>query len=166
MASSQQAREVIVCDLDDHRLRQAKQFGATHTVRVEPDSQALQAIVMETTRGRGADLVLEMSGSPDAVETGMDLLRTGGQYIWVGAVSPTRPVSLSAETVVRKMLKIQGVHNYTPADLADALVFLESRRRHFPFETLVSMSFCLEEANVAFEEAANSGSLRVAVCPK
>ncbi len=166
MASSQQARDVIVCDIHAHRLRQAKQFGASHTVRVEQDSQALQDVVMETTRGRGVDLVLEMSGSPDAMETGMDLLRTGGQYIWVGAVSPARPVSLSAEKVVRKMLKIQGVHNYTPADLADALVFLESHQQNFQFATLVSKSFRLEEANAAFEEAANSGSLRVAVHPE
>lgn len=166
MARSQQAREVIVCDIHDHRLRQAKQFGATHTVRVEPDSQALQTLVMDETHGRGVDLVLELSGSADAVETGIELLRAGGQYVWVGAVFPTRPVSLSAEKIVRKMLKIQGVHNYTPADLSDALTFLESHHQEFPFETLVSRSFRLEDANIAFRKAAEGGSLRVSVCPE
>jgi putative phosphonate catabolism associated alcohol dehydrogenase len=166
LARSQQAREVIVCDVDDQRLRRAEQFGATQTVRVEPDNQALQAIVMETTCQRGVDLVLELSGSPDATETGLQLLRTGGRYIWVGAVFPTRPISLSPETVVRSMLKIQGVHNYTPVDLSDALTFLETHHQEFPFAELVSKSFGLEEANTAFQQAADSGSLRVSVCPE
>jgi alcohol dehydrogenase len=165
LASSNKARAVIVCDLDDARLQQAKQFGATHTVKVDSNSQAIQETIAETTDGRGVDLVLEMSGSADAMETGINLLRTGGRYIWIGAVSPTRPVSLSAESVVRKMLRIQGVHNYTPADLADALAFLESYHQKFPFESLVSKSFGLEQANTAFAEATECGSLRIAVCP-
>lgn len=165
MSCSRNAREVIVCDIDEKRLDRAKQFGATQTVNVDLDSNTLQKIVTDATAGRGVDVVLEMSGSAAAIETGIDLLRTGGRYIWVGAVSPTRPVPLSPEKIVREMLNIQGVHNYTPDDLAEALTFLENHHTDFPFATLVSKSYRLEEANTAFEDAAEKGSLRVAVCP-
>jgi putative phosphonate catabolism associated alcohol dehydrogenase len=165
IAHSRNAKEVIVCDIDDQRLSRAKQFGATQTVKVDPDSDDLQTIVTDATAGRGVDVALEMSGAADAIDSGIELLRIGGRYIWVGAVFPTRPVSLSPESIVRKMIRIQGVHNYAPDDLAEALSFLESHHDEFPFATLVSKSFRLEEANAAFEEAAEHGALRVAVCP-
>ena len=166
LASSRGACEVIVCDVDDRRLTRAQQFGATRMVNLKQGEKKLQQVIMETTDGRGVDIVLEMSGSPDAVETGIGLLRTGGRYLWIGTVSPTRPVSISAETIVRKMLTIQGVHNYIPADLADALTFLKACQNRFPFETLVSQTFQLTDANSAFQHAAESGDLRVAVCPE
>ena len=165
MARSSGAREVIVCDVDKGRLQRAKQFGATHAVAIEHSGNRLQQVVAETTAGRGVDVALEMSGSPEAVETGIDLLRTGGRFIWIGAVFPARPVSLFAEKVVRKMLTIQGIHNYAPSHLADALTFLRLHHGEFPFATLVSKSFQLSEANAAFKFAAESGALRVAVCP-
>ena len=165
MARSCGAREVIVCDVDKSRLRRAKQFGATHAIEIEPLGNRLQQIVAETTANRGVDVALEMSGSPEALETGIDLLRIGGRFILVGAVFPTRPVSLVAEKIVRKMLTIQGLHNYAPSHLADALTFLQQHHREFPFAMLVSKSFPLSEANAAFEFAAESGALRVSVCP-
>jgi len=117
------------------------------------------------TAGRGVDIALEMSGSPDAVETGIGLLRIGGKFIWVGAVFPTRPVSLLPESIVRKMLTIQRIHNYAPSHLDDALTFLQQYHREFPFAALVSKSFGLSEANAALKFAAESGAMRVAVCP-
>jgi len=165
IARTRSAREVIVCDVDEDRLRRAKQFGATRTVRADTDDGTFQDVVKQSTAGRGVDIVLEMCGSADAVETGINVLRTGGRYIWVGAVFPTRPVSLSAERVVRNMLRIQGVHNYTPADLGDALTFLEHHHEEFPFAELVSKSYGLDQADAAFQEAASSGALRVGICP-
>ena len=165
MARSRGARHVIVCDVDESRLQRAQQFGATHAIKIEPSSNRLQQVVAQTTANRGVDLALEMSGSPEAIETGIELLRIGGRYIWVGAVFPTRPVSLFAEKIVRKMLTIQGLHNYAPGHLADALTFLQQHHLEFPFATLVSKSFPLSEAHAAFDFAAESGALRVAVCP-
>jgi alcohol dehydrogenase len=83
--------------------------------------------------------------------------------VWVGAVFPTRPLAVSAETIVRKVLSIQGVHNYAPDDLRRALDFLQHNHGQFPFEELVAESFALEDAGAAFLRASQSGVLRVAV---
>ena len=64
------------------------------------------------------------------------------------------------------MLTIQGVHNYNPRDLADALIFLERHQGQFPFADLVSESYRLEDVNEAIDAAKRSGALRVAVCPQ
>jgi alcohol dehydrogenase len=158
------AREVIACDVDASRLARAESFGATRSVAADGDGE-LESVVEEVTRGRGVDVALELSGSADAIETGVNLLRIGGRYIWAGAVFSDRPLVLSAETVVRRLLTIRGVHNYTPSDLEKAVEFLAKNHQRYPFDELVPASFSLSEADRAFRHAIDSRELRVAVIP-
>ena len=163
MAASGGASEVIVCDRLAERLQLAGGFGATRTACVNDDDHALRAAVDQATGGRGVDVAIDVSGAPAAIETGIELLRIGGRFVLVGAVCPVRPVSIAAETVVRNVLCIQGVHNYVPEDLRRALRFLQHGHSRFPFEGLVAETFSLEDANAAFLHASRSGVLRVAV---
>ena len=165
MAASGGANEVIVCDKLAERLPRAESFGATRTVCVSEGDAALREVIEQVTSGRGVDVAIDMSGAPEAIEAGVKLLRIGGRYVWVGAVFPGRALSISAETVVRKILSIQGVHNYTPPDLRTALDFLERNHTRFPFEQLVAETFALEDADAALTHASHSGALRVAVRP-
>ncbi len=165
MARSGGAREVIVCDVQADRLEQARRFGATQVFRVGEASEVLEGIIAEATDGRGVDLAMDLTGVADAMELSLAQLRIGGVCIWIGAVHPARPIALNAETVVRRMTKIVGVHNYAPEDLATALAFTEAHAEAFPFAELVSQSFPLEQANEAFAAAHTSGAYRVAVKP-
>ncbi len=166
MARHQQAREVIVADLDEERLKWAERFGATQTVLIEPDARALTDAVASVTAGHGVDVALELSGSPAAIEAGIKLLRMGGHYVLVGTVFPTRDVPLSPEFLVRRLLRIEGVHNYTPADLIGAIEFLRVGQAEFPFAQLVEGRYPLLEADAAFAHALASKAPRVAVIPK
>jgi alcohol dehydrogenase len=165
MAASAGAREVIVCDTSAERLLRASRFGATRAVGAD-DAAALRAAVEQATSGRGVDVAIDVSGAPAAMEAGIELLRIGGRYVWVGAVFPERPLAVSAETIVRKVLSIQGVHNYAQEDLGTAVNFLQHHRAQFPFAELVAETFALEDAGVAFLHASQSGALRVGVRPE
>ncbi len=165
MARSQGAREVIACDLEPRRLALAQRFGATRCVKVADNVSELRETVEQLTSGRGVDLAIELCGAASAVETGLPLLRTGGRYALVGAVFPGPPFSAAAETIVRRLLTIQGIHNYAPRDLADAVEFLSRCQNEYPFSELVSDSFALNDADEAFHYAISTHSLRVAVRP-
>ncbi len=165
MAHSRGAREIIVCDVDGRRLDLARRFGATQTVDVAAESNQLAEVVRRCTDGRGVDVALEMSGSTEAFRQGIDLLRIGGRYALVGAVFPGTPAQLAVETLVRKLLTIRGVHNYTPEDLAAALEFLVMPEGTYPLGELVSGRFPLEEAEAAFRYAHKSGAFRIAILP-
>jgi len=165
MARHQGASEVIVCDLDEERLQWAARFGATHSVRIDIDGSNLTDAVAEVTDGRGVDIALELSGSASAIEGGLQLLRIGGRYVLVGTVFPTRAVPLSPEMVVRRLLRIEGVHNYTPADLIKAIDFLTVTQAEYPFAQLVMGHFPLAESEAAFQYALSSKAPRVAVFP-
>ncbi len=165
MARSDGAREVIVCDVQEGRLEQARCFGATRVFRVGESPEVLEEMVAEASDGRGIDLAMDLTGVANAMELSLAHLRIGGACVWIGAVHPSRPIPLDAETLVRRMTKIVGVHNYAPEDLATALAFTETHAGAFPFSELVSRSFPLEQANEAFEAAQASGAYRVAVKP-
>jgi D-arabinose 1-dehydrogenase-like Zn-dependent alcohol dehydrogenase len=91
------------------------------------------------------------------------LLAIGGRLVLVGSVFPERRVEFAAEQIVRKLLRIEGVHNYTPLDLDTALRFLE--RTDAPFGDFVGAEFPLDEVNAAFERALRGMDVRVAVRP-
>lgn len=163
MAQVGGAARVIVADVDPQRLAIAARFGAAACANIAADADRLPTEVMQSTDGRGADVILEMSGAAQAVQQGLALLRTGGKYILVGAVRPVGTVPLDLEHVVRRMWTIQGVHNYAPADLATAIDFLAQHHRSFPFGDLVARVFPLEAADEAFRAMASTGAIRVAV---
>lgn len=161
MARYYGATGVIVCDIDAPRLERARQFGAT--LGAQPAD--LKAAVDSATAGRGVDIALELSGAVPAMQQGLEMLRIGGRHIWIGAVSPTPVVSVTPERIVRNLLTVQGVHNYTPPDLAKALEFLVACHEKFPFAELVPETFSLDQAEAALQTAAKGGAPRVIVVP-
>jgi len=164
MARAQGAREVIACDVDPARLAGAERFGATQCVLADGQDAVAEA-VRSVTDGRGADLAIELSGAAAAMAAGPALLRIGGRYVLVGAVFPGPAMTVSPEFVIRRLLSIHGLHNYTPADLAEAVAFLEANHARYPWAELVARAFPLAEAEDAFQYALESHALRVAVRP-
>lgn len=163
MARRRGAREVLVVDPDETRLARAARFGATRTVNGSAAASVLADVVAEATSGRGVDAALELCGDPAAVEAGLPLVRIGGRYVLAGSVFPARDVAVTAEAVVRRLLRIEGVHNYTPADLLSAVRFLAHAHAEYPFAELVTARFPLAEAEAAFTHAINAKATRVAV---
>jgi len=165
VASFQGAAAVLVADLDPRRLELAAGFGATVTVDTSDGFGALAKVIERTTQGRGADIVLELSGAWAAVQAALGLCRTGGRLVLVGSVFRSAHVRLDPERVVRGLLSIEGVHNYLPDDLATALNFLASAQDRFPFDSLVEATFSLDDVDTAFHYAAEKRPVRVAVKP-
>lgn len=151
--------QVVLADPDARRAGRAASFGA---VGVElatghdrdaggPNAveRALQAVAPE----RGADVVLEMSGAADAARGALQNVRTGGAVILVGAVFPGPQITLELEQVVRRLLRIEGLHNYHPRDLQAALHFLTNHQDHYPLATLIEDRFSRDQAEAAFQAA-------------
>ncbi|MDL2410724.1 zinc-dependent alcohol dehydrogenase family protein [Rhizobium calliandrae] len=74
--------EIIMIDLDDHRLEVAKQFGATKTVNGSGEAAAQQVMVM--TQGRGVDAAIEAVGIPETFQVCQDIVAPGGTIANVG----------------------------------------------------------------------------------
>lgn len=162
MASAYGAAEVIGCDISETRADVAKSFGATRFAL----PGEIAAVAKAASSGRGADVMLEFSGSSDAVTAGLATLRVGGVAVIAGTAAPGKPVELSPEGLVRRMLTIKGLHNYAPRDLVTAVNFLVENKDRFPFDAFRGESHGLSDINAAFEAATKSGGKRVSVVPR
>lgn len=165
MAHINGAESVLVVDLDSKRLKTAKRFGADIVIDVAREPESLAEIVHANTDNRGADVIFEMSGTTTAMQNGLPLLRTGGCYIFVGAVKPVGTIPIDPEQLVRRMWTLRGVHNYAPIDLATAIDFLAKHWNRFPFGEMIGGEFSLDRAEEAFQKMLATGAIRIAVRP-
>lgn len=89
---------------DESRLEIATRVGAD--VAVVADRGAANALVSDLTRGVGMGLVVETAGSPEAVQTAIDVAAGGGTLATLGLVRDTQ---IDALQVMRKELTWVGV---------------------------------------------------------
>lgn len=155
VAKEMGAAQVIALDKFDDRLKLAAAFGADHIISLKeyPTPQARVERVRELTGGRGADVVVELVGSPEVVSEGLAMLRHGGRYLLIGNVSPGLTAPLDPSALVLASKTMVGVITYDPWALAQALDFLKRTQGKYPFGQLLSHKFPLEEINTAFELA-------------
>ena len=100
------AATVIAVDVNPYRLELARKMGAEHTLN--PMDTDLVPAVLDLTGGRGGEVVLEMSGSPRAIEDGLQVLARGGDFRFFGV--PSDRVSMDvARDVIFKGAQLRGI---------------------------------------------------------
>jgi threonine 3-dehydrogenase len=111
------AATVVVTDVSDHALETARRWAASrnfanlHTFNVKTSEPAFVKRAIEAvTDGVGVDVVLEMSGSPAAINFGLDVVRMGGLLSLLG-LPAGHSVTINDYTrnVIFKGVTLQGV---------------------------------------------------------
>jgi alcohol dehydrogenase len=161
MASARHAAEVICVEVNSERRARARLFGATHAIAPEE----LINVAGGLTQNRGVDVLVELTGSPAALETAWPVVRMGGTFVLVGSVFPARPVALPLEQIVRRHLILRGIHNYRPRHLLAAVQFASQYHRDFPFAELVAEWHTLASVENAMRSARNPSRIRVGIRP-
>ena len=113
----------------------------------------------------GVDLAIEVTGAPQILNEGVSALRVGGHYIFVGMVHPDSILPITGEQIIRKCLRIRGVHNYSPQHLEEAIKFLQQTQHYYPYKDLIRPPLSLSELPVAIKIAESKEFFRVAVKP-
>jgi putative phosphonate catabolism associated alcohol dehydrogenase len=147
--------DVVGVDPDPARVALAAAFGARGRL-----AGAVGSVVPERHQ-----VALECSGAPVAMEQAVAGLALGGIAVFVGAVMPARPIALDGEHLVRSLLTVRGLHNYTGTDLVAAVRFVQEHGARFPFATLVEDGHRLADADRAFAHAIAARPVRVAIRP-
>lgn len=97
---------IIAVDINPYRLEMAKTMGADVIVNSK-EVNSVQAI-REATNGEGAEVVLEMSGHPDAIRDALKAAAQAGRVSLLGI--PSKEVSFDlAEDVIFKGLQLAGI---------------------------------------------------------
>lgn len=134
---------------DRDRLTLAERLGADMTADVErqPD---LAGVIAEST-GCRPDVVIDVtSDDPEAVFTGLDIVRSGGRVI-LASTKGNRALHFFSDVLVTKQLTVRGAMGASTASYEWATKRLAEDKR---VDDLVSHQFPLEEAQRAMQAAA------------
>ena len=86
------ATTIIGVDLDDQKLRWAKEFGATHTVNAASTDPIEK--IRELTQGNGVDVSIEAVGNPKTYEQAFYARDHAGILVLVGVPNPDVKIEL------------------------------------------------------------------------
>ena len=99
------ARNVVVTDVNDYRLKLAADMGATRVVNVS--KQSLKD-VMKDLHMEGFDVALEMSGNPHAFNDMLDCMYNGGKVALLGILP--NGAGINWDKVIFKGLVLHGIY--------------------------------------------------------
>lgn len=142
------AGKIIAIDMNEYRLKMAEKFGA---IPLNPAKTDVVAEVLKLTSLRsGADIVLEMTGSPKVYPNMFEMLRKEGRIITVGHPGEDVPINVT-QWINQKGVSIKGIYGRevwkTWSQLA-ALV--DGKRINLP--EILTHRFGLNQCEEAFEQ--------------
>jgi threonine dehydrogenase-like Zn-dependent dehydrogenase len=161
------ADAVILVGAPRYRLEAAERLGIGSEridITDRTGDEIVDAVVALTPGGRGADLVIECTGVPAAVDEGLRICRRGGSYLILGQYTDAGPAPINPHAIVYRQLDVQGAWGFTGAHLERYVRSLPTVVERHPIRELVT-SFALEEANEAIAAVACGGVVKAVVSP-
>jgi S-(hydroxymethyl)glutathione dehydrogenase/alcohol dehydrogenase len=156
------AETIIAADTRADRLDLARQFGAGVTLQAG-DAADLIARVKGATHGRGADFVFEAVGNESAFGLAAELVRPGGELVFLGKVPTGKQVSF-------RWGALMGEKRMTRSSYGGA-----RPRRDFPWlvqcylkgtldlESLITRRIRLDEVNSGFDDMRAGKGIRTVI---
>jgi threonine dehydrogenase-like Zn-dependent dehydrogenase len=159
------ARRVITLGAPHARLEIASAFGADETLSIERTShEERHERIKSLTGGRGADIVMEFTGHPQAFNEGLDLIRRGGRYVVVGQLG-SGTTTIKPSLIVSKQLRIMGSLSGRAKAYWKAMDFIAAHRADIPFERMISNRYSLDEVNIAMQRMKNYEEIKPVIEP-
>jgi threonine 3-dehydrogenase len=108
VAKAAGAARIYCTDINPARLGLAKRLGADEAFNSADGGEWMKTVRQET-RGEGVDVLLEMSGAPQAMDEGFRTLRNGGTAALLGL--PARSVTFDFNAnIIFKGCKVLGIN--------------------------------------------------------
>jgi L-iditol 2-dehydrogenase len=161
------AGTIIAIDLSNYRLSFAMRLGADHAVNAAKHSKEdrLQ-IVKDLTNGRGADVVIECAGVPQAVPEALEMLRIGGLLVEAGNFSDLGEVSFSPHRhLCAKNARILSVGGEEPAAYGPGMRQMARYMKQYPLREFVTHRYGLRDVNAAMQKSIDADSMKVVMQP-
>jgi len=157
-ARTRNPKTLIVLDMDEKRLKKAKEFGAD--IVMNPSRIDVVQEVKKMTGGYGCDIYIEATGHPSSVIQGMSMIRKLGRFVEFSVFA--QETSLDWSIIGdRKELDILGSH-LSPYTFP--FVIENIANGNLKTDGVVTSVFAIEEWEKAFECATGKyGDIKVAL---
>ena len=133
--------------IDKDRLKLATDFGAAD-MTINVDEQDPKDAMYEALGGRGADIVIDVTGSPHAFGQSLAAARRQGTVVICG-ISGGGTLEIATDQIVNNELNVLGGFSRGAESVAQARRVVESRK--YPLEHMITHEFGLEDVGHAIE---------------
>lgn len=160
------AAQVIAIGAPAARLDLARRFGAGETLGLDLPAIEREAAVRAATNGRGADVVIEASGNPQAVPEGLAMLRDGGTYVIAGHYTDTGDATINPHRHInRKHADVRGQWGTDFHHVVGALRMAARHHDRFPLADAIGARYALADAGQALDAVARLAVTKAIIVP-
>lgn len=139
------AVRIIAVDFFEHRLKLARELGATDTIAAK-NVNAVEEIQKLT--GGGVDFAFECIGKAETARQTVDCVRTGGTAVISGVLAPGAEIKLDGLGLLGRTVIGNVEGSSVPEDYLPRLIEFW-RRGEFPFDKMTTRTYTLDEINKA-----------------
>lgn len=140
------ADRIIVSDLSDARLEEARTLGAD--VTINPRTEDLEEAVADLTGGSGVDVAVEAVGLSATAQQTLEVVRNKGTVVWIG--NNQRMIEVDMQAIVTRELTVLGAYGMSSLEFERSLQMLADGL--IPYEQIISRRATLEEGPHLFDE--------------
>lgn len=162
------AREVLCIGAPPHRLAAAEAMGADDTLDFTArDDADRHEWVLNHTSGRGADVTIECTGSPEAVTQAMRFTRDAGRVVVVGQYTDHGDASFNPHLDLnKKHLDVRGCWGSDYSHFHRAAEMLRVPRAAALWSQLKLERYSLSRANEALDRVASGDAIKALIIPE
>lgn len=161
LAKQRGAGRIIVSGRHQQRLQLAQELGATDLIDV--DRSDARTEVQRLTGGRGAELVIECVGRPEAWQEAHWHAAQAGFVLLFGGCPANSSASFDTTRLHYDQLTLKGVFHFTPADVKQAYHYLCDTP--LPVEKILSGSASLEQLPQIIAQLDRGQGIKYAIQP-
>jgi threonine dehydrogenase-like Zn-dependent dehydrogenase len=144
------AKNVIVSDLSNFRLKNAKKLGADFTINSQEADFLLN--LKKITKDKFIDFSFEAVGFFNSAFQSLVALKKCGMAVWVG--NAQKIIEVNMQKIVTTEINIKGSYLYNENDFLNSLKLIE--KREINFKPIISLEEKLENGERVFEQLKNN----------
>nr|MDO8114002.1 zinc-dependent alcohol dehydrogenase family protein [Candidatus Sigynarchaeota archaeon] len=138
-------KSVIICDIDDNKLKIAKSLGAEKTLNSKKDD--VVKIVKEMTYGLGAEVVIDAAGAEQTLNLAFSLVQNCGSIVVFGVPPENLKLPVKMYDIYRREVSVIGSFTNPPPTNEQALKLMATGR--IKYDQLVTHPVSLDQVESA-----------------
>lgn len=155
------ASQIVAVDINEEKLKFAKELGATHTFNsTSPD-------VVEQIRNElngGVDIAFETAGVVSALEVAYNITKRGGKTVTTGLPHPESKFSFPYVSLTTEEKTLKGSYIGSSVPHRDIPNFIQLYKQgRLPVNKLMAKFISLDEINEGFDELAKGNYSRIII---
>lgn len=162
LARSYGVKKIITTDINEYRLKVAKEFGADQVFNASED---LSRIIPKINEARLADVVIVCSGSKQAALQAIQLVERGGTILFFALNSPDQIIPISMNEIFwQKGITMMSSYAASPEDHHEALKLIQTGK--VQVKKMITHRFPFNEIQKGFDLVVKAqDSLKVIINP-